>query len=352
MSTRSKSIAVLGFFLGCFQAGLAAESGTPAKQRLPIPKPIFGDKVVAKGKGFEITQSQVDDLFLNFKARRAANGVRVLESMRPQVEVNILETMIATQLFLQKATNADRTNAIKAADEFIAQQAKQSVSEEAFNRQLVAMGMTSEQYHAQVLEQATVKAVIDREIKSKKSVSDAEVKAYFDKNPTRFQEPELVRVGHILVSTRDVERGRDMPPDQKMEKKKVAERILARAKAGEDFKLLVSLFSEDPVSKARGGEYTIARASADPDRAAVPEFEAAAFSLAVNQVSDLVTTRFGYHIIKLWEKIPPRPVDFAKVEPVIREKLLQDEVQKDLPAYIAQMKQAAGVQVFAGDTAR
>jgi parvulin-like peptidyl-prolyl isomerase len=337
----------LSILLVCLTASRlgAAEAERPAAERPRVPKPVFADKIIARGKGVEVSQSQVDDMYLSFKAHRAAMGVRVPETMRPRIEADILEKLIATQLFLQLATDEDRGNAKQIAEDFIAEQIKQAPSKESFVRQLLAVGMSEEQYRAQILEQAVVKSVIDREIKGKKTVSDGAIKAYFDQNAVRFKDPEMVRVSQILVSTHDPKTGQPLGAEQMADKKRVAERILARAKAGEDFKLLVTLFSDDAPSKQRAGEYTITRAADDSNRAAVPEFEAAAFSLKEGQVSDVVTTRSGYHILKLIERIPARPLDFGQVQSKIKEKLLQDEVQKELPTFIDAMKKRAGVEI-------
>lgn len=335
------------FFVGIGICCVGGQTEAPKAQEGAnrLPKPDFLDKVLARGKGVHVTQSQVDEMYLNFKSHRAATGMRVPESMRPRIEADIVEKLIATQLFLQMATEEDRSKAKSLAEEFIAEQMKQVPSQESFHRQLLLVGMTPEQYAAQIREQAVVKAVIDREIKSKKTVSDEAVKEYFDKNSARFREPELARVSHILISTRDPKTGQALSVEQKADKKRVADKIAARAKAGEDFKMLVTLFSEDAVSKSRGGEYTIARAADDPSRAAVPEFEAAAFSLAPGKVSDVVTSQIGHHIVKLHERIPSKPLELEAVRSKILEKLLQEEVQKDLPAYIEQLKKAAGVEI-------
>ena len=119
----------------------------------------------------------------------------------------------------------------------------------------------------------------------------------------------------------------------------MAEKILQRAKTGEDFAKLAKEFSEDPGSKDKGGEYTFARGEM------VPEFEAAAFSMKTNQVSDLVTTPYGYHIIKLFEKIPAQRMEYAKVENEIKERLQVMEIQKQLPDYLEKLKQEAGVKI-------
>ena len=154
-----------------------------------------------------------------------------------------------------------------------------------------------------------------------------------------FQQPEKVHAAHILISTKDSTTNQDFSPEKKKEKKKLAEKVLQRAKKGEDFGKLAKEFSEDPGSKDAGGEYTFPRGQM------VPEFEAAAFSMKTNQISDLVETSYGYHIIKLHDKIPSQKVEYAKVEKEIKERLQLMEIQKQLPDYLDKLKKEAGVEI-------
>jgi parvulin-like peptidyl-prolyl isomerase len=160
-------------------------------------------------------------------------------------------------------------------------------------------------------------------------------------NLARLELPERVRVSHILISTRHRETEEELPEDQKKAKRQLAEKLLGRARAGEDFAKLVKEHSEDRNVKQTNGEYTFGRQ--DPF---VPEFKAAAFSLATNQISDLVPTLFGYHIIKLHERIVPKKIEFEKVSAEIKEALLQQELQKSMPEYFERIKKEAGVEIL------
>jgi parvulin-like peptidyl-prolyl isomerase len=81
----------------------------------------------------------------------------------------------------------------------------------------------------------------------------------------------------------------------------------------------------------------------------VPEFEAAAFSMQTNQISDIVTTRFGFHVLKLLQKIPPEPIEFEKVKDDIRASLERQEVQeKLLPPFLDKLRAEAKLQYANG----
>jgi peptidyl-prolyl cis-trans isomerase C len=299
---------------------------------------LFGSKVLAKGKGLEITRGQFDDEVIRVKAQAAAHNQTIPPEQMAKLERQVLEQLIQVQLLQAKATEADKA-AGKALAEKRFQEAKVRLgSEEALNRQLTLMGATREEVLAKWIESATAEAVLKRELKV--SVTDADAKKFYDDNPTRFEQPEMVRASHILLMTTDPKTNSELSEDQKTAKHKDMEGLLKRARAGEDFAELAKKYSEDPGSKDKGGEYKFPRGQM------VPEFEAAAFSLSTNQVSDIVTTKYGYHIIKLSEKIPAKKVEFDKALPDIKEGLTQQELQKQFPDYVAKLKKDANVEIL------
>jgi len=299
---------------------------------------LFPDKVVAKGKGVEVKASQVEEAYLAFKANRAASGRAIPDAQRKQIEDQIIDRLLATQLFLNRATEADKKEGAATSEKFIGELKKRAPSEAAFHRQLRAEGVTPEQFEKQVREQAIVKAVIDREIKGKQNITSEQVKKFYTDNPDKFKEPEMFKVSHILLATKD-QAGRELPNDIKAEKRQKLEQILAQARDGKNWETLVKDNSEDGPTKEKGGEYTFARGQ-------MPlEFEAAAISLQPGQVSDVVSTRYGFHIIKLLERIPSKTIDLAQVEDRIRDALLQEAVQKELPTFVDQLKKEAAVEI-------
>jgi parvulin-like peptidyl-prolyl isomerase len=317
----------------------AAETNTRPADKI---KELFGDAVIARGKGWEIKRSDLDTALISVKAMAAGRGQTIPPERMNGFERQVLDDLITLQLLLGKATEADKA---KGKEQFAKSfqkfktDAKLTDAEfdEKLNPQLRVQGLTREQWEQKRADQATVSLVLEREMKI--SISDDEVKKFYDENPAKFEEPEMVRASHILLSTRDPSTGAEVAPDKKEAKRKLAEELLKRARAGEDFAKLAREYSEDPGSKDKGGEYKFPRGQM------VPEFESAAFSLGTNQISDIVTTQFGYHIIKLSEKFPAQKLPLPKVVDELKEGLKQQGIQKQLPDFIAKLKKEANVEI-------
>jgi len=299
---------------------------------------LFGSKVIAKGKGIEVTRGQLDDEAVRLKGQAAARNQSIPPEQMAMMERQILEQLIQLQLLKAQATEADKA-AGKALAEKRFEDAKTKLgSDEALNRQLKLMGTTREEVLAEWTDSATAENVLKRELKV--NITDEDARKYYEDNPAKFEQPEMVRASHILLMTTDPKTNAELTEEQKKAKRKEMEGLLKRARDGEDFAKLAKEFSEDPGSKDKGGEYKF------PKGQMVPEFEAAAFSLKTNQVSDIVTTRFGFHIIKLSEKIPAEKVQFAKAQSDIKDGLTQQALQKQFPDYIAKLKKEAGVEIL------
>jgi peptidyl-prolyl cis-trans isomerase C len=298
------------------------------------------DKVVAKGKGFVIKESDVDKAFIAHKAAAAAMGqpVGLLDS---KLKEQILEKMVATRMVLARATPGDKEEGTRLAEKLIAEGKRRAGNPVTYNRRLVAVGSSPEEYEGEITEQAIVQTVIDREIGKKEIITDADVRKYYDEHPNAYKEPEKARVQHILFATRKIPSGDPLPAAERAAKKDAAERAVIRARRGEDFSAMVAELSDDPESKPKNGELVFAR-----DKGIVPpQFESAAFSLPVGKISDPVLTVFGYHVIKLLEKIPAGQVPFEKVEEQIRTGLQREAVQKKLPEFIANLKREFEVEI-------
>jgi parvulin-like peptidyl-prolyl isomerase len=165
----------------------------------------------------------------------------------------------------------------------------------------------------------------DLEKNADKLVSDEEVEQYYNEHKEDFEE---VRLRHVLVSTqpkpgepgkKDEEKAKPLTKDEARQK---AQALLDRARKGEDFAKLAKENSDDQGSKDKGGEYSFSRGEG-----MVAEFENAAFSLKPGEISDLVETQFGYHIIKLEDRHPGPPASDPKVRQRIIDKMKEQKIK-------------------------
>jgi peptidyl-prolyl cis-trans isomerase D len=154
------------------------------------------------------------------------------------------------------------------------------------------------------------------------SVSDREIERYYQQNSSRYETGEQVSASHILFK---VEAGAD---EEAVRKK--AEAVLAEAKAGADFAELARKYSEDTGSAANGGDLGLFGRNQ-----MVPEFEAAAFALQEGQLSDLVRSTYGFHIIKLTGKQAAFVRSLDSVKDEIRNALTQEKAREKMDDAVA-----------------
>jgi len=320
----------------------AGPSTAPVPASSPAVKPSdqSANTIVAKGKGVEVKRGQLDEAVLKVKANADAQGQAIPPEQIAMVEPNVLDNLIQTQILMSRATDGEKAKAREDATRNLQDAKTNAPSEEAFNARLKAMGTSQDQIVKALAEQSTAEAVLVRELKI--NITDADIKKFYEDptNAPHFQQPEMVRASHILLMTRDPKTNQELSQAEKDARHKTMEGLLKRARAGEDFASLAKEFSEDPGSKDKGGEYTFPRGRMKP------EFESAAFALKPNEVSDIVTTSYGYHIIKLSEHIPARKVAFDKVAPRIKEHLTQQELASLAPEYLAKARKDANVEIL------
>jgi parvulin-like peptidyl-prolyl isomerase len=330
-------------------AGLAAAAillARPAAGDEAKPASLFDDVVVAKGEGVEVRRAQLDDAFIAYKANLAARGQNIPEGRRLTAEAELLDRLIISQLLVRKATTADKAKAAEKATTFLEESRKGAGSDEAFQRQLRVLGMSAPQFTNRIVEQAIAEELLGRELRSKILISPEQIRHFWETNDAVFRQPEMARASHILIYTRDLRTRQELPDEQKKAKLDKAEKALARARKGEDFTKLVEEFSEDPMVKENKGEYRFTRAKDDPRRAMVAEFEVAAFALKPGEISRLVKTEYGYHIIKLHEIIPAHKTPLLEVNDKIKENLTNQELERQLPDYFGKLKTEAKVEIL------
>jgi len=330
----------------CAIAPMAALSVTPdvatnsAGKATPSLDSLFGDSVVAKGKGVEVKRNELDSTVIKMKSLYASRNIPAPTDLEPQA----LKNLVIQQLILAKANDADR---LAGKTNFQARLAKvkadNGLTDDDFDKRITQQffaGETRAQWDQQQIDLLTIPVILERELHV--NITDADIQKFYDDptNTPAFEQPETVRASHILLMTQDPDTHQPLAADKKAEKKKQIEDILKQAKSGADFAALAKKYSEDPGSKDKGGEYTFPRGQM------MKEFEDAAFSLKTNEISGVIETSYGYHIIKLSEKMPASKVALDKVKDGIKDHLAQLVLQKNLPTYTAGLVKDANIQIL------
>ncbi len=360
--------------------GDEAPAAKPAS-RAPKLSELFGDDVIARGKGVQVKRSQLEEALAAFRATLALRGQQLSEAQRPYQESQLLQQLVITQVLTNRIKAEDLKPAAGFTAEYIADAKRNATSEEGFKRQLKIMGQTQEQFDRRVTEQSFVKAVIQREVGAGVKITDAQVQSFYDtgtdllvrlleadlakilkdpaappkladqfkerivqvrkNNLARLEQPERVRVSHIFMTTIDRESESPLPEERRKIKREQMEKLRKRALGGEDFAKLIQEYSEDRGIKQTKGEYTFSR----EDGFSI-EFKSAAFSLQPGGVSDVVVAANGLHIIKLLEKMPAKKVEFQKAAADLKELLTEQEVQRALPDFFAGLTKEAGIEIL------
>jgi parvulin-like peptidyl-prolyl isomerase len=180
------------------------------------------------------------------------------------------------------------------------------------------------------------KEYLARVVMKKDTVSETDLKEFYRQNKKQLGMPEQVWARHILFKVD--------PAGSKAEKDEARERakgVLKRAKEGENFEKLARAYSDDESSKANGGDLGyFARGRT------VPGFEEVAFNINPGEISDIVETRYGYHIIKVEDHLDGRETSFEEMKDYIRDELQRQAVTSKVQAFIREAAESAGMQVF------
>ena len=177
---------------------------------------------------------------------------------------------------------------------------------------------------------------VKKEVLDKLKAPETDLKLYYDTHKEEFSTPELIKVRQIFVKV-----DASANEKQKTEAKQKAEGILRKIKDGEDFGKLATEFSDDTLSKAKGGDMGyISKGKI------MPEFENVAFALKPGEVSEVVTTGLGYHILKVDEKKEAVLEPFEKIKDKVKERVLADYRQKKVAEFFSKSMEDAKAEIY------
>jgi peptidyl-prolyl cis-trans isomerase C len=251
-----------------------------------------------------------------------------------QMQREVVEQLIAQELLWQEAQRREFVADDEMVDARLEQIKAEFDSPLAFRFKIEESGFTETSYREDVTRKLSVQRMITDGIAPGISVSDEEVEDFYNENLERMQRPPEVNARHILITPASSE------PDVLEAARQEIEAILAEIRNGADFETVAKERSQAP-SAPEGGELGyFGRGQM------VPSFEQAAFALAPGEVSEVVQTQFGYHIIQVEGRRGGETVAIEQVSDKIRAYLTQQKLQTKVETLVGTLRNEGDVEIF------
>jgi peptidyl-prolyl cis-trans isomerase C len=303
-------------------AGLAVAQNTPS------------DKV-AIVNGTAISSSDLDREVKLWSERMASQGRQLPPTQLPAVRKQILESLISQELLYQ-ASKKNKINVDqKITDEKFDAIKKRFKTEEEFKEAIAKMGVTEAIIRMQLEKGLAIDELLKTKVVKDIEVTDEETRKYYDEHLDQFKQAEQVKASHILIKVEPT-----ATDEQKAEARKKIETVQGKLKKGDDFAAVAKEYSEGP-SNSRGGDLGFFQRGQ-----MVKPFEDAAFTMEADQVSEVVETQFGYHIIKVFEKKQESTAPYSEVKDQLKEHLKQQKTRQIVEEYVEGLRKKAKIELL------
>ena len=311
----------------------AAQAPTDTAQPAAPPKPMPTDlpDVLARVNGQPVTKFDFERLIKNIEAGRGP----VPAERRDEIFRTALDQLITYHVMKQEAASRGLTVSDADLDTQMQQMQKQFPNAAEFDKALATRNTSVDQLKADARVDMMIDKMMQTELATISGATEAEAKNFYDNNPEKFKQGETVRASHILILANE----KTDEATKKAARTKI-DALLKRAKAGEDFASLAREHSQDG-SAQQGGDLGFFERGR-----MVPAFDQAAFKLKPGEISDVVTTEYGYHIIKAVERKDASAVAYDQVKDQIVEYLTNQKKQAQVEAFIEAAKKKARIEVL------
>lgn len=290
---------------------------------------------VAVVNGSAITQEEFNAEMSRVKQRFLSMGRPLSDSQLSEANKEVLESLIASELIYQESQKQGTTVEDETINEQLKKMKERFPSEPEFKRALKKMNLSEEAMKSQLRRGMAIQQFVNERFAHKVRVSEKEAKTYYDNHSGLFKQPGQVRARHILIKVAP-----QADDSERAEARKRLGMIQQKLQKGEDFAALAREASEGP-SSARGGDLGyFGRGQM------VKSFEEEAFALKPGEVSGIVETKFGYHLIKVIDKRPETTLPFEDVKERLEQYLKQQKVQNAVKSYVEKLKEEAEVERF------
>ena len=286
-------------------------------------------KVVAFVNGAGITRAELD-MEINRLVPQELFHRSISPEKRKEMEKKAIENLINAELFYIEAKRQNLKVDSSELKKSISSVKESYPSAKAFKDALKKSGMTMSVFEEKARRSLMIEKLIEKEVKV--SFTDNDLEEYYKKNTEKFKEPEAVRLRYVYVKINPSE------PDGKKKAKERAKEAYSKIKSGSDFAQIAMTYSND-MSRIKGGEMGFVHRGMMPQ-----DIEKAAFSLKVGQISEIIETDIGFHILKVEEKRASRQVSFDEIKEKLKNELTESMQKNRLEGLIKRLRENAKIQ--------
>jgi len=301
--------------------------------------------VAAEVNGHAITMAELDKTYQsNAQQAEGASEDQIMAQ-----KIDLLSSMIIQEIMMQRAEKLALV-AVDADVEGEISKMRAPYTKEEFDKQLAAQHMTLADLKTKVRSKMTVDKLVNKEITSKITITDADISTFYNANKASFNPPEpTVHMAQILVTPfpdPNVRNLKNSKAQNEKEARAKVEGIAAQLRQGVDFGTLAQNYSEDANSAPNGGDMGFVRQS-DLERV-TPELRKAVVSLPQGGVSSVITTPEGFRILKVISREPAgqRELNDPRVQQNIRDMLLNSKDQMLRAAYYETARNGAKIENY------
>jgi peptidyl-prolyl cis-trans isomerase C len=300
----------------------------------PWAQPVSGaDQAVATVNTAKILQSDLTSEIQQLKMEMDFRNRSLNDQQAAALRNQVLETLIERELLYQRAQQRDlqvRSRWVdKALDELKLHLKSNGVSLKDY---LSFVGLTDKQLQERIRKGLIVQRLLRRDVIRKIKISEAEMKSFYEKHPEYFKREEQVRARHILISVPN-----NADADKRNQAMLQIQSLALQLQKGADFGVLALEYSQCP-SKARGGD--LGYFTRDQ---MIHAFSEAAFQLQPGEISDVVTTVYGLHLIQVLDRRPASQMAYRHTRDKIERTLRRDKEQAAARTYLSRLKKQATI---------
>jgi peptidyl-prolyl cis-trans isomerase C len=290
---------------------------------------------VASVNGVFVPKAYLEREVKRFEEQALNQGRTVDEEQRAELNRQALDTLIDMELLFQESQRRGFLISEERIEEQVSGLRDQFSNEQDYAAALEQIGINREELRVELRRQLAIQDMIDTDIAPATAISEQESVEFYSNNPAFFSNPEQVRARHILILVT----AEGTEEEKTAARSRLAE-IRARIAAGEDFAELAGQFSEDG-SSANGGDLGYFR----KDQMVEP-FADAAFALKVGELSEIVVTQYGYHLIQVMDRKEESTTPFEEVQPRIFQYLHREKVMVAIEELAAQLRDQAEIEEY------